>query len=94
MRSDEVTHAAKVQNSAKRLYRNSRCSRDRQKDIRLTEGALEPYELRIEKSRGRPPAGHSTHGNERELLKPSTRGLTKEEGPNIYRPENFYGIYG
>jgi len=41
MRSDEVTHAAEVQNSEMRQYRNSRCSSDRQKDIRLTEGDLE-----------------------------------------------------
>ena len=44
---DEVTQlvptfrdAAEVQNSEKRQYQNSRCSRDRQKDIRLTEGGL------------------------------------------------------
>jgi hypothetical protein len=32
-----------------------------------------------------PPGGrsHSTHGNERELLKPYLRDLTKEEGLNI-----------
>ncbi|MFT4756777.1 MAG: hypothetical protein ACI91R_001425, partial [Vicingaceae bacterium] len=40
IRSDEVTHAAEVQSSAKRQYQNSRCSSDRQKDIRLTEGDL------------------------------------------------------
>ena len=33
-----------------RQNRNSRCSRDRQKDIHLTEGALHFYELETEKS--------------------------------------------
>jgi hypothetical protein len=31
-------------------FRNSRCGSDRHKDIRLTEGDLELYELQIEKS--------------------------------------------
>ena len=50
MKSDEVTHAAEVQNSAKRQYRNSRCSRNRQKNIRLTEGGLIFFLKKIEKS--------------------------------------------
>ena len=32
------------------LYRNGRCSRDRYRDIHLTEGGLELYGLQIEKS--------------------------------------------
>ncbi len=31
-------------------FQNSRCGRHRHKDIHLTEGGLEPYELWIEKS--------------------------------------------
>lgn len=50
IRSDEVTHAAEVQNSAKSHYRNSRCSRDRQKDIRFTEGGLCQKKKKAEKS--------------------------------------------
>ena len=50
IRSDEVPHAAEVQHLERGQYRNSRCSSDRHKDIHLTEGDLEPYELWIEKS--------------------------------------------
>ncbi len=46
---EEVPHAAEVPKSLKR-GRNSRCSRDRYKDIHLTEGDLESYGLWVEKS--------------------------------------------
>ena len=50
IRSDEVSHAAEVQNPERGSSRNSRCSRHRHKDIRLTEGDLKLYEIQIEKS--------------------------------------------
>ena len=50
IRSDEVSHAAEVQNLERGLYRNSRCSRDRHKDFHLTKGGLELYEMQIEQS--------------------------------------------
>jgi len=34
----------------RRVYRNSRCSRDTYKDIHLTEGGLRVYEISMEKS--------------------------------------------
>jgi len=39
IRSDEVPHAAEVQHLERGQYRNSRCSRHRHKDIRLTKRA-------------------------------------------------------
>ena len=50
IRSDEVAHDTEVQHLARGQYQNSRCGSDRYKDIHLTEGGLEPYELWIEKS--------------------------------------------
>lgn len=40
MRSDEVTHHAKVQSPEKGQYQNSRYGRIRRKDIHPTEGDL------------------------------------------------------
>ena len=34
----------------RRQFQNSRCSRDRHKDIRLTEGDLDIHEMVVEKS--------------------------------------------
>ena len=50
IRSDEVPHAAEVQHLERGQCRNSRRSRHRHKDIRLTEGGLGLYGLQIEKS--------------------------------------------
>ena len=50
MRPDEAAHHAEVQLLERVWCRNSRCGSDRHKDIHLTEGGLEPYGLRIEKS--------------------------------------------
>jgi len=54
IRSDEVPHAAEVQNPGKGQYQNSRCSSDRHKDIHLTEGGLgiDLFSMRQEVSRG------------------------------------------
>jgi hypothetical protein len=53
--TDEVTHAAEVQNSAMRQNRNSRCSSDRQKDITY-RGSSPFLRLEKEKSQERLPA--------------------------------------
>jgi hypothetical protein len=53
IRSDEVAHDTEVQFLARGLNRNSRCSRNRQKGIYLTEGDLK---LWLEKSQRRLPA--------------------------------------
>ncbi len=86
MRPVEVTQpvptfrdAAEVQNSAMGQYRNSRSSRYRHKDIRLTEEDLWKKSIR-EVSRC-----HSTYGNERRILSPSLRGLTKGKGWTLNR---------
>jgi len=57
MRSDEVAHHAEVQHLERGKYRNSRCGRNRHKDVYLTEGGPDKVKLYQEVSRGHSSCG-------------------------------------
>jgi len=75
MRSDEVAHHAEVQHLERGKYRNSRCDRNRHKDVHLTEGGPDNMKLYQEVSRG-----HSSHG---QRAVGATEASRNDEGLNI-----------